>query len=245
MNRGNPPDRRWRIADGRWRWDDADGGVQVRFVGRPQDPPADDAGRPPDRVTELAAATPAELGHAWAKQVHSATVLTVSGAGLAGAGDALVTGTPGLALSVVTADCVPVLIAAGVRLAAIHAGWRGIAAGVVAATVRRLTAEGAPPTERWVAWLGPAIGGCCYEVGPDVAERVAAASTPDAVLDWPGADRPHLDLLRAVSHQLAAAGVAEMRPMIACTRCDAERLWSYRRDGEAAGRNLALAWRQG
>jgi YfiH family protein len=194
-----------------------------------------------DRATELAGIVPPGLGHAWVKQVHSAIVLSADGPGRAGEGDAVITRETGLALSVVTADCVPVLVAAGGWIAAIHAGWRGIAAGVVQATVERLRAEGAGPAR--TAWIGPAIGGCCYEVGPEVAEAVAAASTPDAILAWPGSARPHLDLLHAVRTQLEAAGLTDVHPLVACTRCDTARLHSYRRDGNAAGRNLAVIWK--
>ena len=135
------------------------------------------------------------------------------------------------------------LISAGEWIAAVHAGWRGIVAGVVAATVRRLAELGAADPAAWTAWIGPAIGGCCYEVGSEVAEQVAAASTTDAVLAWPDATKPHLDLARAVLAQLTAAGVTDLHPLVSCTQCDRERLWSYRRDGTAAGRNVALIWK--
>ena len=210
-----------------WLWSDAVGGVEVRFSGRGGAPAEGEA--PP---------------RAWARQIHSAIVLPADRSGVAGEGDALVSRTVGLALTVVTADCVPVLLAAGEWVAAVHAGWRGIAAGVVGAAAARLAAVGAPPAAAWTAWIGPAIGGCCYEVGPEVAEQVAAASGAEAVLAWPGAPRPHLDLARAVALQLQAAGVCEVRSRVACTRCDAERLHSYRRDGRGAGRNLALIWKR-
>ena len=170
-------------------------------------------------------------------------MLAATAPGPAGEGDALVTRATGLALSVVTADCVPIVISAGEWIAAVHAGWRGIVAGVVAATVRRLAELGAADPAAWTAWIGPAIGGCCYEVGSEVAEQVAAASTTDAVLAWPDATKPHLDLARAVLAQLTAAGVTDLHPLVSCTKCDRDRLWSYRRDGTAAGRNVALIWK--
>jgi purine-nucleoside/S-methyl-5'-thioadenosine phosphorylase / adenosine deaminase len=211
-----------------WLWCDADDAVEVRFAGR--------GGLPAEGQA---------LARAWARQIHSATVLPVDGPGLAGEGDALLSRTPDLALTVVTADCVPVLLAAGEWVAAVHAGWRGIAAGVVGAAAKRLAIAGAPPAAAWTAWIGPAIGGCCYEVGPEVADQVAAASGREAVVAWPDAPRPHLDLARAVALQLAAAGVGAVRSRVTCTRCDAERLYSYRRDGRGAGRNLALIWKRG
>jgi hypothetical protein len=186
-----------------------------------------------------------DLPVAWAKQVHSARVLAAR-EGRCEEGDALV-GGEGLALSVASADCVPVLIAAGSHVAAVHAGWRGIAAGVVPAVVARLVAEAeaagdAADPAAWSAWIGPAIGPCCYEVGPEVADRVATASSGEAIVPRPGA-RPHLDLPIAVLAQLVRAGVGTVRPTIWCTRCEPDRLHSFRRDGPAAGRNLAFIWR--
>jgi copper oxidase (laccase) domain-containing protein len=229
-------------------------GVAVAFAGR---------GPGGSRAAVLARIAGRELPVAWARQVHSARALTAAGAGECGEGDALVTRRgSGLALAVVTADCVPVLVAGPRGLAAIHAGWRGIAAGVVGEALAALMAleataamdvtperpemkdmapsGGIPPGPR-VAWIGPAIGPCCYQTGADVAAQVAAASSPEVVLAGP-AGRPHLDLVAAVRHQLAAAGVRRIHAVPGCTRCDAERLHSYRRDGGGAGRNHAFIW---
>ena len=159
--------------------------------------------------------------------------------GLSGEGDALWTSTAELALVVVTADCVPVLVASPAAVAAVHAGWRGICAGVVGAAVAALEPSGAPLT----AWIGPAIGPCCYEVGEDVATRVAAASSSD-VLMRRGAGRPRLDLPRAVYEQLERAGIADVRMLRRCTRCDPS-LASFRRDGPQCGRNYSVIWRRG
>ncbi|HEV7516636.1 MAG TPA: polyphenol oxidase family protein [Thermoanaerobaculia bacterium] len=214
-------------------WEDRLGDVEVRFVGR---------GPAGGRDEVLARIGEGALPVAWAKQIHSATVLPAAIPGESGEGDALTTGQPGLALAVVTADCVPVLLAGppgDKRIAAVHAGWRGIAAGVIPAT---LAALGNPMG--WTAWIGPAIGPCCYEVGEDVAAQIAAASTPEAVVPHPGG-RPHLDLLRAATHQLRAAGVADVTALTLCTRCETEKLSSYRREGKAGGRNLAFLWRRG
>jgi YfiH family protein len=137
----------------------------------------------------------------------------------------------------VTADCVPVLLGGGSRIAAVHAGWRGIAAGIVGAALTRL---GVPGREL-IAWLGPAIGACCYEVGDEVAREVAAASGSAVVADGPRG-RPHLDLAAAVAAQLRRGGVEQLRTVDRCTRCDDGRLWSYRREGPEAGRNVAFVW---
>ena len=88
-----------------------------------------------------------------------------------------------------TADCVPVLVAGPEGLAAIHAGWRGIVGGIIPATLARMKGE---PAE-WTAWVGPAIGACCYEVGDDVARQVVGASGPEVAIPGP-AGKPHLDL---------------------------------------------------
>jgi copper oxidase (laccase) domain-containing protein len=228
-------------------------GVAVAFAGRGSDG---------SRAEMLARIAGRELSVAWARQVHSARVLTAVRGGECGEGDALVAPRgSGLALAVVTADCVPVLVAGPRGLAAIHAGWRGIVAGVVgeamvalaampemaamAASPARGTAgpvdRPAPPPGPWVAWIGPAIGPCCYETGAEVAAQVAAASSPQVELPGP-AGRPHLDLVLAVRHQLAAAGVRRVYAVPGCTRCDAARLHSYRRDGKGAGRNHAFIW---
>jgi YfiH family protein len=215
-------------------WEDHRGEVEIRFVGRGP------AGDRDEVLARLREPGEGELPVAWAKQIHSARVLPVAGPGECGEGDALTTDRPGLALSVVTADCVPVLLAGppgDPRIAAVHAGWRGIASGIIPATLQAL---GSP--KGWTAWIGPAIGPCCYEVGDEVAEQVAAASTPEAVVQHPGG-RPHLDLVRAAAHQLEAAGVGDIRVLPLCTRCEEARLSSYRREGKGGGRNIGYIWR--
>lgn len=178
-----------------------------------------------------------ELELAWARQVHSDRALDAA-PGNCGEGDALVTDRSRLALSIATADCVPVVITDGERLAAVHAGWRGVASMIVARTIERLDV-GRP----LFAWLGPAIGACCYEVGTDVAERVVSVSHVEALIDRPEG-RPHLDLHEAIARQLEPF-VFEVRRVGVCTRCHPEALSSFRRDGKGAGRNLTFAWLAG
>ncbi|MFY9822718.1 MAG: polyphenol oxidase family protein [Thermoanaerobaculia bacterium] len=208
------------------------GDVEVRFTGR---------GPTNDREEILRAIQPDAPPAAWTQQIHSAVALPAE-AGACGEGDALYTfpgGETGLALSVVTADCVPVLLAGPEGLAAVHAGWRGIVGGVLQAALDKMTGD---PSER-TAWIGPAIGPCCYEVGPDVAARVVAASAPE--IAHPGLHgKPHLDLQAAARHQLEAAGVHQVFVLPVCTRCEDENLWSYRRQGKAAGRNVGFIWRR-
>ena len=174
---------------------------------------------------------------AWARQVHSATVLDAR-PGINGAGDALVTNRRALAVAVVTADCVPVLLAGEGRIVAVHAGWRGLAQSILPRALERLEADASSIT----AWIGPAIGPCCYEVGIEVSEKVVAASSENVASDGPRG-RPHLDLVAAARFQLARHGVTDVRTLSVCTRCDDTRLWSYRREGPGAGRNVAAIWR--
>lgn len=216
-------------------WAASEGSVEVRFVGRgPDGSPGEVLRRTEDRPLPVVEA----------RQVHSDRVLEAR-EGHVGAGDALWTERAGLALSVVTADCVPVVLAVrgGGPVGVVHAGWRGIATGVVA---RTLEALGAPGREV-AAWVGPSIGACCYEVGPAVAEQVTTASgSAPAPLTVEGPrGRPHLDLPGAVAGQLRRAGVVEPRVLVRCTRCDEANLWSYRREGPRGGRNVTYVWRAG
>jgi purine-nucleoside/S-methyl-5'-thioadenosine phosphorylase / adenosine deaminase len=220
------------LEAGQWVWRAGEPGVKVRFVGR-------GPGGTREEVLARLAGAPRSL--AWARQVHSDRVLAAE-PGECGEGDALFTSRTGLALAVAAADCVPVLLAGPEGVAAVHAGWRGLAGGVVPRTVERLVeALGARPSS-WTAWVGPAIGACCYEVGYDVAAGVAAGSSAETMTFGPSG-RPHLDLPAAARMQLLAAGLARVFAPPRCTHCDEEHLWSFRREGKAAGRNLAYIWR--
>ncbi len=220
-----------RAADRRpaWVWAELTDGLEIRFFGRA--PLEVD----PSELARLLDPTPDAISRL--VQVHSDQVVEAT-PGVAGEGDALVSTASELALAVATADCVPLLLAGPDAIAAVHAGWRGLVAGVIDRTLDRL-----PNPHHLRAWIGPAIGACCYEVSSQVAERVAAASTPEIVT--PGRrDRPHIDLRRAATDQLAARGVETVRQIDLCTRCHADQLWSYRRDGSRAGRNWAVIWRR-
>lgn len=216
-----------RQLNGYWCWQDTAGAIEVCFVGR-------GPGETPE--TALAAIAPSVRRLAWLRQIHSATAVSAT-AGDCGEADALVTDQPGLALTVATADCVPILLSSGGSLAAIHAGWRGLAGHIVTKTLTRMTAE---PTQL-TAWIGPAIGPCCYEVGSEVAQLVARASDPQVIRPGTGA-KPHLDLQAAASIQLSSSGVTDIRTVALCCSCEKERLWSHRRDGQEAGRNRAFVW---
>jgi len=154
----------------------------------------------------------------------------------------------GVVAAVRIADCVPLLIAdrEGAAVAAVHAGWRGTAQGIVRHAVDRLAGLGLGRSNL-VAALGPAIGPCCYEVGDEVVEKVAAASgLPASGLARPGGNgRFMLDLHRANRIQLEAAGLLPIAISAApwCTSCRPERFYSSRQQGAAAGRMLAcIGW---
>jgi YfiH family protein len=163
------------------------------------------------------------------KQVHSAGCVPALGrTGLIGEGDALLENTPGAVVAVKTADCVPILLVDGRRraVAAVHAGWRGTAASIAARAVEAMGERFGSTPEDIEAAIGPAIGKCCYEVGPEVAERFGERG------------RAHIDLAEHNRRQLQTAGLPETRIYTAnlCTRCLAADFHSFRRDGERAGR---------
>ena len=228
-----PPCLQGPVREGdTWVWKPSLGDVEVRFTGRGRH------GASNEREEVLRTIEPEAPPLAWAKQIHS-TVALPARPGPCGEGDALVTEETGIVLSVITADCVPVLVAGPEGLAAIHAGWRGIVGGVIPAALEKM--KGDP--KDWTAWVGPAIGACCYEVGEDVAEQVVAASGPEMAIPGP-AGKPHLDLPGAARLQLERAGMGQVIVLPRCTRCDEEKLWSYRRQGKGAGRDIGFIWRR-
>jgi YfiH family protein len=177
------------------------------------------------------------------RQVHSSRVHVLTDSALADPpseqpeGDGLLTRRPGRLLSIRTADCLPLLFLDRRcrAIAAVHAGWRGTTKQITRRTVEKMERLfGSAPEELEVA-IGPGIGACCYEVGWEVAERFP----PSAVVDG---ERPCVDLVAANRLQLVEAGVAEGKiggiPL--CTRCRPGEFFSYRREGKAAGRMLAV-----
>lgn len=177
-----------------------------------------------------------------ASQVHGARVLVADGAPAAALreeADALVAKREGAAVGVRVADCTPVLVAdeASGAVAAIHAGWRGVVANVIDAAVKAMNAE----PSRLVAAIGPCIGPCCFEVGEDVAAQIAGASDPSVVVH---VHRPkaYVDMRRAARAQLRAAGLRDARvdDVPGCTKCGGEQFHSHRRDGDGAGRAIAI-----
>lgn len=188
------------------------------------------------------------------RQVHGARIVRVSAAfsGARPEADGLVSATPALPVAVVTADCVPVLAtcAGGRAVAAIHAGWRGLAAGVVEAGAGALLALADRHPGGRAAVVGPHIGPCCYEVDGPVLDALARRfgaflqelSRPTA----PG--RARIDLGGLVRRALLGSGFREEEVFAvegACTRCDAQRFHSWRREGRRAGRLLHFAIARG
>ena len=169
------------------------------------------------------------------RQVHGTRVV-VDGQAIEDA-DGQVTTARGVAAIVLVADCLPVALATRRSVAMVHAGWRGLAAGVVEAAVAALAGLGADPAAT-VGLVGPAVGGCCYEVGDDV--RAAVGDRYPAALATTRDGRPSLDPAAAAAEALAGAGVAEVRVAGECTHDLAERFFSHRRDHGVTGRQAGL-----
>ena len=174
-------------------------------------------------------------------QVHGTTVVNAR-VGEGPEADGLVTAQPGLLVGVVTADCVPVLLVEPRRgvAAAVHAGWRGSAAGVLEEALRKLTDVSGAGAGTIEAVIGPAIGGCCYEVGPEVRQAFETRTGRTTEEAWSTrAGRDHVDLRTAARLLLAAAGVTSVEVLGPCTSC-AVGYHSYRRDGVRTGRQLSF-----
>ncbi len=181
-------------------------------------------------------------------QVHGAVVRSVvTGedpcAVRAEEGDALVVSTVGDAVGVRVADCLPLLLAdprTG-RVAAVHCGWRGVAGAIVGATIASFVAAGSRP-DALLAAMGPHIRPCCFEVGDEVVAELARVAEGASFVRAGATAKPYVDLASVVHAQLEALGVpaAQRADTGGCTRCDATRFYSFRRDGRASGRHLAV-----
>ena len=196
----------------------------------------DDADCVRENRARLAAALPAPPQ--WVSLVHGTGVVRHPGAPIpAPEGDALVAFEAGRVCALLTADCLPVLFCdrAGSRVGVAHAGWRGLAAGILEATVEALACDAGD----LLAWLGPAIGPSVYEVGPEVVE--AFAGIPNAAAPGERPDRWLLDLYACARYRLAAVGVTEVSGGGLCTLSDPARFFSYRRDG-TTGRMATVIW---
>jgi len=207
-----------------------------------------DPGDPDERIRENRARVCAELGIdpyrvCMGRQVHGAGVREVSGGegGFLGhlrdwpEGDAMVSAVPGVALAVLGADCLPVLLWRRdiPRVAAAHAGWRGLVGGVLEAAVAALGAPGDTG-----AAIGPGIGPCCYPVSAEVRDAFAARFGAEVVAG------DAVDLAAAARRALLAGGLRDEAVVTvgACTSCAPDRFYSYRRDGAGTGRQAGLVW---
>jgi YfiH family protein len=183
----------------------------------------------------------------WLRQVHGTTVVDADAPATTGdiPADASVTTEPGRVLAIMVADCLPVVIsdAQGTVLGAAHAGWRGLAGGVLENTLHAMQAK-QPGASGWRAWVGPGIGPSAFEVGEDVLQAFAADGPEALALFTPRPDVPGkwlADLPALASLRLQRAGVAQPVLSGLCTVSDANRFFSYRRD-RVTGRMALLAW---
>jgi YfiH family protein len=168
------------------------------------------------------------------KQIHSAECVAAAGrTGVVGTADALLESTPGSVVAVRTADCIPILLVdeSHRAVAAVHAGWRGTVAQIVQRAIEAMHQRFGTDPAHLHAAIGPGIGKCCYEVGPEVAAHFGEQG------------RTHIDLPEANRRQLLQAGVTAGRVHASnlCTMCRPEEFHSYRRDREAAGRMHSFA----
>jgi purine-nucleoside/S-methyl-5'-thioadenosine phosphorylase / adenosine deaminase len=183
----------------------------------------------------------------WLDQVHGTDVVLVDQAGPERTADAVVTAYPNLVCCVQTADCLPLLVASlnGDEVAAIHAGWKGLASGVIEKTIAQMVSN---PSDL-VVWLGPAIGPCHFEVGQEVKDcYLEAATTPSQVLVTENcftvSENPEkymADLYALARLRLRALGVEKVSGGGHCTHCAADQFFSYRRDG-VTGRMLSAIY---
>jgi polyphenol oxidase len=179
---------------------------------------------------------------AWLQQVHGVQVVNASGVTEPVAADAAYALDPGVVCAVLTADCLPVLLCdrGGRAVAAAHAGWRGLAAGVIEQTIAAMPAPGA----ELMAWLGPAISANAYVVGEEVRDTFLSHDPAAVTAFRPAADGGwHADLYLLARQRLQSQGITEVHGGGFCTWEDPVRFYSYRRDG-VTGRMASLIWLQ-
>lgn len=184
------------------------------------------------------AATLAGRPLAGVRQVHGTTVHEADAPQATSVeADAVLTTRTGLAVSVLVADCLPILLVAPGGVAAVHAGWRGLAAGITERAVAALVAATGDTPAEVTAAIGPGARGCCYEVGDEVRTAFAAHG--------PGVRQDgRIDLPRVATRVLDAVGVGAVHDSGLCTLCaPAGLLFSHRRDGGTTGRQAGIAWR--
>ena len=175
----------------------------------------------------------------WLTQVHGTTVVDAAGCGPLPQADAAYACEPGVVCAVLPADCLPVLLCGrdGGCVAAVHAGWRGLAAGIIERAVAALPAS----AEDLLAWLGPAISPAAYTVGDEVREAFISLRPEAEAAFQPGEGCWQADLYELARQRLAASGVSAVYGGERCTAQESETFFSYRRDG-TTGRMASLIW---
>ncbi len=229
-------------ADGSNNPDNGDiSGFNLGFVGANPEKVRADRGR-------LARALGSGLDFQWLQQVHGKQVAQAARNNPACRADAVYTTESNLACCVLTADCLPVFFSSvrGDAVAVAHAGWRGLAAGVLENTVNSLPVA----AHELLVWLGPAIGPCHFEVGPEVRDAFLSAATgiseaavTNCFRQGGGNDRLLADLYELARLRLKKLGVAAVSGGGLCTYCDPHRFYSYRREG-VTGRMASVIYRR-
>jgi hypothetical protein len=198
----------------------------------------DDAAAVAENRARLRAVVPAEP--MWLKQVHGTRCVVAADSPMGVEADASVSFSAGSVCAVLTADCLPLLLCdtAGTAVAAAHAGWRGLAAGVIERTVRAMQRPGS----ELLAWLGPAIGPASFEVGDEVRAAFVAHDAQAVTAFAPQGDGKWLcDLYTLARQRLVALGVQRISGGGYCTYTERERFYSFRRDG-VTGRMASCIW---
>ena len=182
-----------------------------------------------------------ESRFAWLSQTHGQTITSAVAGGKVVAADGSDTSEAKLACVVMTADCLPVLLCdqTGTKVAAIHAGWRGLAGGILKKAVQRF-----PEPSRVMAWLGPAISQAYFEVGRDVYQAFVTNNVlnQSAFIAGDAPNKWMADIYGLARIQLKGVGVARIYGGECCTFSDEKRFYSYRRDGALSGRMASLIW---
>jgi YfiH family protein len=175
----------------------------------------------------------------WLSQVHGTGCCDAAAVEAGTEADALFAAEPGVVCAVLTADCLPLLLcdAAGERVAAVHAGWRGLLEGVIESSVSAMAGKGGV-----MAWLGPAIGPSAFEVGAEVRSAFLEHDPVAAeAFVATGEDKWLADIYQLARQRLLACGITQVYGGDLCTLSDSERFYSYRRDGQT-GRIASLIW---
>jgi YfiH family protein len=194
----------------------------------------------PESAARNRAALPADVGApptAFMYQIHSAKIRVLDEPAQASERvrvDGQATALTGIAPAALGADCLPIAIAGGGAVAVVHAGWRGLEAGVIVAGVRAVRALVGDDSVQLGAAIGPGAGPCCYEVGPEVHARFAGSEIARR--------GDNLDLKAIAAAQLEQAGVAAVHDLGMCTICAPKLFFSHRRDVGVTGRQAGLAW---